>query len=105
MSPAHVSREVNYLYFLLVLGITLTVLGIAIYTKNKRAVKMFIFAMGIWALIEGIGLVTGMRAYNPPEERIPVFIFVALVEDPGWVCLGYMMAEQFFKKLKKISHG
>ena len=103
MSPAHVSREVNYLYFLLVLGITLTVLGVALYTKNKRAVKMFIFAMGIWALIESIGLVTGMRAYNPPEDRIPVFIFVALVEDPGWVCLGYMMAEQFFKRLKNTS--
>jgi len=100
MSPAHVSRDVNYLYFLIVLAITLTVLGIALYTKNKRAIKMFIFAMGIWALIEGIGLVTGMRAYNPPEDRIPVFIFVALVEDPGWVCLGYMMAEQLFKRIK-----
>ena len=105
MSPVHVSREVNYLYFLVVLGITLTVLGIALYTKNKRAVKMFVFAMGIWALIEGIGLVTGMRVYNPPEERIPVFIFVALIEDPGWVCLGYMMAEQLFKRLKINKHG
>ena len=100
MSPAQVSRDVNYLYFLIVLGITLTVLGIAIYTKNKRAIKMFVFAMGIWALIEGIGLVTGMRVYNPPEDRVPVFVFVALVEDPGWVCLGYMMAEQMFKRLK-----
>jgi len=61
---------------------------------------MFVFAMGIWALIEGIGLVTGMRAYNPPVDRIPVFIFVALIEDPGWVCLGYMTAEQLFKRLK-----
>jgi len=76
---------VNYAYFLVVLGITVTVLGIALYTKNKRAVKMFVFAMGIWALIEGIGLATGMRAYN---------------EDPGWVCLGFMMAEQLFKRLK-----
>jgi hypothetical protein len=35
-----------------------------------------------------------------------VFIFVALVEDPGWVCLGYMIAEQFYKrwpgKIKKV---
>lgn len=90
----------NYAYFLVVLGITVTVLGIALYTKNKRAVKMFVFAMGIWALIEGIGLATGMRAYNPPEERILVFVFVAFVEDPGWVCLGFMMAEQLFKRLK-----
>jgi hypothetical protein len=104
-SPAIVSRDVNYLYFLIVLAITLTVLFIAIYTKNKRALKMFVFAMGIWALIEGIGLLTGMRVYTPSEHRFAVFIFVALVEDPGWVCLGYMMAQQLYKRLpnkKKI---
>jgi hypothetical protein len=81
-----------------VLGITLTVLTIAIYTRNKRAVKMFLFAMVVWALIEGFGLVTGLREYS--KDTIIVFIFVALVEDPGWVCLGYMMAEQMFKRLK-----
>jgi FtsH-binding integral membrane protein len=96
-----VSREVNYLYFLIVLAITLTVLMIAIYTKNKRAVKMFVFAMFIWAFIEGFGLITGMRVYNPPGDRILVFIFVALVEDPGWVCLGYMMSEQMYKRFVK----
>lgn len=100
-SPALVSRDVNYLYFLIVLAITLIVLAIALYTRNKRAVKIFIFAMAIWALIEGIGLVTGMRVYTPSEDRFLVFIFVALVEDPGWVCLGYMMAEQMYKKLLK----
>jgi len=83
-----------------VLAITLTVLGIALYTRNKRAVKMFFFAMVIWALIESIGVVSGMRIYQPHEDRLLIFIFVALVEDPGWVCLGYMMAEQLFKKLK-----
>jgi len=105
-SPAQVSREVNYLYFLIVLAITLTVIAVALYTKNKRAVKLFLFAMVIWSIIEGIGLITGMRIYNPPEARIPVFLFVALVEDPGWVCLGYMMAEQIYKrfiKKKKIT--
>ena len=105
-SPAHVSRDVNYLYFLIVLAITLTVLFIALYTKNKRALKMFGFAMIIWAFIEGFGLVTGMRVYTPSEERFLVFIFVALVEDSGWVCLGYMMAEQLFKRFpnkKKIA--
>ena len=73
-------------------------LAIALYTRNKRAVKMFIFAMAVWAFIEGFGLVTGMRVYS--KDTILVFIFVALVEDPGWVCLGYMMAEQLFKRLK-----
>ena len=100
-SPANVSRDVNYLYFLIVLAITLTVVFIAIYTKNKRALKMFVFAMVIWALIEGIGLLTGMRIYLPSEHRFAVFIFIALVEDPGWVCLGYMMAEQLYKRLPK----
>ena len=103
MTEAHVYRHVNYVYFLIVLGITLTVLGIAIYTKNKRAVKMFLFAMVIWAFIEGFGLLTGMRVYEPNEDTLLVFIFVALVEDPGWVCLGYMMAEQLFKRLKIIN--
>ena len=57
--------------------------------------------MAIWALIEGIGLVTGMRVYTPSEDRVLVFIFVALVEDSGWVCLGYMMAEQMYKRFQK----
>jgi predicted neutral ceramidase superfamily lipid hydrolase len=100
-APAEVSREVNYLYFIIVLAITLTVIAIAIYTKNKRAIKLFLFAMVIWSIIEGIGLITGMREYTPSEARIPVFLFVALVEDPGWVCLGYMSAEQIYKKFIK----
>ena len=99
MAPAQVSREVNYLYFLIVIGITITVLGVALYTRNKRAVKMFVFAMGIWALIEGIGLVTGMRVYSPSQDSSLIFILVAFVEDPGWVCLGYMIAEQLYKRL------
>ena len=101
MTPAHVYREVNYMYFIIVLAITLTVLGIALYTRNKRAVKLFLFAMVIWALIETIGLVSGMRVYEPAEDRFLIFIFVAFVEDPGWVCLGYMMAEQMHKRLLK----
>jgi hypothetical protein len=98
LSPAHVYREVNYAYFIIVLAITLTVLTIVIYTKNKRAVKMFFLAMIIWAFIEGFGLITGMRIYS--RDTGMVFIFVAFVEDPGWVCLGFMLAEQFFKRLK-----
>ena len=61
---------------------------------------MFLFGMIICAFIEGFGLVTGMRVYS--EDTLLVFIFVALVEDPGWICLGFMMAEQFFKRLKKL---
>ena len=61
---------------------------------------MFLFAIIIWTFIEFIGIITGMRVYEPHEDRILVFIFVSIVEDPGWVCLGYMMAEQFFKRIK-----
>ena len=103
MTEVHVERHVSYAYFLIVLAITLTVLGIALYTKNKRAVRMFLFAMVIWAFIEGFGLLTGMRVYS--EDTLLVFIFVALVEDPGWVCLGYMMAEQLFKRLRQPFFG
>ena len=101
MTEAHVERHVSHAYFLIVLAIALTVIVIALYTKNKRAVKMFLFAMVVWAFIEGFGLLTGMRVYS--EDTLLVFIFVALVEDPGWVCLGYMMAEQLFKRLKIIN--
>lgn len=62
---------------------------------------MFLFGMIIWSFIEGFGLITGMRVYS--EDTLLVFIFVALVEDPGWVCLGFMMAQQFFKRLKIIN--
>lgn len=101
MAPAEVCRHVNYVYFLVVLGITLTVLGIALYTKNKRAVKMFLFAAVVWTLIEGIGIVSGMRTYEPHSDRLLIFFFVAIVEDSGWVCLGYMMAEQMYKRFLK----
>ncbi|MGF3553693.1 MAG: hypothetical protein ACQXXF_00215 [Thermoplasmatota archaeon] len=60
---------------------------------------MFIFAMAVWAFIEGIGLITGMRTYSPSEDAAIIFIFVSFVEDPRWVCLSYMIAEQIFKKL------
>ena len=100
MSPAEVSREVNYFYFIIVLAITLCILGIALYTRNKRAVRMFLFALIVWAFIESFGIITGLRTYEPYEDRVLIFIFVALVEDSGWVCLGYMMAEQLFKRLK-----
>jgi hypothetical protein len=101
LNSAHVSRTVNYLYFLVVLIITFTVLGIAIFTKNKRAIKMFLFAMAIWSLIELIGLVSGMRVYEPSGDRILIFLFVALVEDPGWICLCYMAAEFLYNKIVK----
>jgi len=61
---------------------------------------MFLFAAVVWAIIESFGIVSGMRTYAPYSDRLIIFYFVAIVEDSGWACLGYMMAEQLFKKLK-----
>ena len=38
---------------------------------------------------------------RPQLILMAVVIFIALVEDPGWVCLGYMIAEQMYKRLQK----
>jgi len=62
---------------------------------------MFLFAAVVWAIIEGYGIVTGMRTYEPYSDRLIIFYFVAIVEDSGWVCLGYMGAEQIFKRLAR----
>jgi len=101
LSPASVSRQVNYLYFLIVFFLTVLVLGTALYTKNRRGVRLFLLAMVVWSGIEFIGLATGMRVYKPESDKIVIFIFVALVEDPGWVCLCYLIAERLFKVLWK----
>ena len=101
LSPASVSRQVTYLYFMIALIVVIFVLGIAIYSKNKRAVRLFLFAMIVWAVIEFIGLVTGMRVYKPDSDKVMIFIFVAFVEDPGWVCLCFLIAEKLFKVLNR----
>jgi predicted neutral ceramidase superfamily lipid hydrolase len=98
---AEVSRQVNWLYFFIVLMITMSVLAIAVYTKNRRAVLLFAFSIVIWSAIEALGLVVGFREYQPHEDRLVIFIFVAWVEDPGWVCLSYMIAEWLIKGMWK----
>jgi hypothetical protein len=97
LESQHVQREVSVAYFIGVCAIAFSTLGYAIWTKNKPAVNMFLFSLPVWGFIEGLGLVTGWRAYHglyPPLT----FVLVAFVEDPGWVCLAYLVAETLFKK-------
>ncbi len=97
LTSEHVQREVNIAYFIGVCAIAFTTLAYAIRTKNKPAINMFIFSIPIWGFIEGLGLVMGWRAYHglyPPLT----YVLVAFVEDPGWVCLAYIVAEALFEK-------
>ena len=94
--PAFVSREVNWLYFIIVTIISLAVLFYALYTKNRRAVYLYIFAIFVWVAIEGGFMLLGTRTYDSPSVHLAFFI-VAVMEDPGWVCLGYIVSEKAFK--------
>jgi hypothetical protein len=98
--PAYVHREVNTLYFIIVTIIALAVLAYAIRTKNKNAINLFLFSMIVWPIIEGLVWGMGIRIYDSPSPQL-AFTVIAFMEDPGWVCLAYMMSEFFYKKLKK----
>ena len=92
---AFVARHVNLLYFIVVSAISLAVLAYAVVTKNRRAIIIYLYALPVWAAIEGIGLVTGMRIYESYQPA--VFFFVAFMEDAGWVTLAFVVSEGLFK--------
>ncbi|UCH89372.1 MAG: hypothetical protein JSV49_01625 [Thermoplasmata archaeon] len=98
--PAYVERVVNNLYFIIVTIIALAVLVYAIKTRNKNAIKLFLFSMIVWPAIEGLVWGMGIRFYDSASPQM-VFIVVAFMEDPGWVCLAYMVAEKLQERLKK----
>jgi hypothetical protein len=93
--PAFVSREVNWLYFIIVTMISLVVLVYAIHSKNRRAIYLYIFAIFVWVAIEGGSVLLGVRTYESSAAPL-AFVVVAVMEDPGWVCLAYMVAEKGF---------
>ena len=100
MEPAFVSREVNWLYFIIVTLISLSVLFYALYTKNRRALYLYIFSIFVWVAIEGGFMLAGTRTYE--SSSVPLAFFaVAVMEDPGWVCLAYIIAEITFKNFFK----
>ena len=96
MESAEVSRTINGWYMLAVSAISLTVLFLAWYTKDRNAVRRYILSIPIWLFIEGIGLVWGVREYS--QNVGLTYFVVAVMEDPGWVTLSYMVAWRMFHR-------
>ena len=97
--PAYVNRHVSPLYFIIITAIALAVLLYAIKTRNKRAVRVYIYAIAVWLVLE-LGLFfAGVRVYNIDSPYHIIFI-IGVFEDPGWVCLAYIIAEKMMASLK-----
>lgn len=96
MESAEVSRTINGWYMLIVSAISLSVLFFAWYTKDRNAVRLYILSIPIWLFIEGIGLVWGIREYSTNVGL--TYLVVAVMEDPGWVTLSYMVAWRLFHR-------
>ena len=92
--PAEVNRIVNHLYLIVVTIISVVVILYALKVKNKNAIRLYLYAIPVWMGIEGLGLVTGWRTYTEP--RWLVYLIVSIGEDPGWVCLAYLISEKLF---------
>ena len=93
---AYVNRHVTPLYFIIVSAITLSVLVYAIKTDNKRAMTVFGYAFVVWVILEFGLYFTGVRQYNI-EHPYLIILLIGGVEDPGWVCLAYMVAEKMMR--------
>ena len=97
MESAEVSRTINGTYMIVVSAIALSVLAFAFYTKDRNAVRLYIISIPIWLFIEGFGLfVWGIREYSS-QVGLTYFV-VAVMEDPGWVTLSYMVAWRVFER-------
>ena len=93
---AEVSRTINGTYMIIVSAISLTVLYLAWRTKDRNAIRLYLLSIPVWLAIEGLGLVQGWREYT---DQVPlVYFVVAVMEDPGWVTLGYMVAWRLFER-------
>jgi hypothetical protein len=96
MGSAEVSRTVNGWYMLVVTAISLGVLFLAWYTRDRNALRLYVLSIPIWLFIEGIGLVWGVREYS--DQVGLTYFVVAVMEDPGWVTLSYMVAWRLFDR-------
>ncbi len=101
--PAEVDRIVNYLYLLVVCLISIGVAIYALATKNRNAVRMYLYAIPVWLGIEGLGLTTGWRTYSEPVWLI--YLIVSIAEDAGWVCLAYILSERLYGLFFRRSAG
>ncbi len=96
LEPVHVSRSVNVGYLILVTGISLAILAYALRTRDRNAVRLYFASIPIWMFIEGLGLIQGWRAYSGSVGL--VYIVVAVMEDPGWVALAYMIGVRLMER-------
>ena len=97
MTSAEVSRTINGAYMIVVSAIALSVLAFAFYTKDRNAVRLYVLSIPIWLGIEGFGLfIWGIREYSS-QVGLTYFV-VAVMEDPGWVTLSYMVAWRLFQR-------
>lgn len=99
-ADAYVARHVNWLYFIGVLAITFTVLGYSLYTRNRNALRVFLYGAVVWPLIELAGLLSGWRVYLGAPVVL-IWILVGVFEDAGWVTLAYILAEKTHRKFWK----
>ena len=97
MESAEVSRSINGAYMIVVSAIAMSVLAFAFYTKDRNAIRLYILSIPIWLFIEGFGLfVWGVREYSS-QVGLTYFV-VAVMEDPGWVTLSYIVAWRVFER-------
>lgn len=97
MTSAEVSRTINGAYVIVVSAIAMSVLAYAIYTKDRNAVRLYLLSIPVWLFIEGFGLfVWGIREYS--SQLGLTYFVVAVMEDPGWVTLSYMVAWRVFER-------
>ena len=97
MTSAEVSRTINGGYMIVVSVIAMSVLAFAIYTRDRNAVRLYLLSIPIWLFIEGLGLFSwGIREYSS-QVGLTYFV-VAVMEDPGWVTLSYMVAWRVFER-------
>ena len=96
LEPVHVSRTVTGGYLVLATCISLAVLAYALRTRDRNAVRLYIASIPIWMFIEGLGLVMGWRAYTEPVWL--TYIVVAVMEDPGWVALAYIIGTRLMER-------
>ena len=90
---AYVNRHVSPVYFIIVTIITVSILYYAIRVDNKRALRIFAYAFMVWLIFEFGLFFSGIREYNI-EHPYLIIMLIGGVEDPGWVCLAYMVAEK-----------
>jgi hypothetical protein len=97
MTSAEVSRTINGAYMIVVSAIAMSVLAYSIYTKDRNAVRLYLLSIPVWLFIEGFGLfVWGVREYS--SQLGLTYFVVAVMEDPGWVTLSYLVAWRVFER-------